>query len=240
MTISASARLVLRLLFVVGMVFIYVPLTIVVVNSFNADKTFSWPPQEWTLEWWQKMVTNQGVRDALLSSVIVAAIATLLALFLGTLVAMAIGRYSFFGRDTISLLVILPIALPGIVTGIALNTVFTSYLGGLTFMSIVIGHATFCIVVVYNNALARLRRVGTSFEEASTLFLIVARSWRFSSFFAASPTWRFKVRRFLFTTFISFASGVSSSAARARLRLRAATVSRVSSDLIFMDEVLGR
>lgn len=167
MTISASARLVLRLLFVVGMVFIYVPLTIVVVNSFNADKTFSWPPQEWTLEWWQKMVTNQGVRDALLSSVIVAAIATLLALFLGTLVAMAIGRYSFFGRDTISLLVILPIALPGIVTGIALNTVFTSYLGGLTFMSIVIGHATFCIVVVYNNALARLRRVGTSFEEAS-------------------------------------------------------------------------
>ena len=167
MTISASARLVLRLLFVVGMVFIYVPLTIVVVNSFNADKTFSWPPQEWTLEWWQKMVTNQGVRDALLSSVIVAAIATLLALFLGTLVAMAIGRYSFFGRDTISLLVILPIALPGIVTGIALNTVFTSYLGGLTFMSIVIGHATFCIVVVYNKALARLRRVGTSFEEAS-------------------------------------------------------------------------
>ena len=167
MTISASARLVLRLLFVVGMVFIYVPLTIVVVNSFNADKTFSWPPQEWTLEWWQKMVTNQGVRDALLSSVIVAAIATLLALFLGTLVAMAIGRYSFFGRDTISLLVILPIALPGIVTGIALNTVFTSYLGGLTFMSIVIGHATFCNVVVYNNALARLRRVGTSFEEAS-------------------------------------------------------------------------
>lgn len=167
MTISASARLVLRLLFVVGMVFIYVPLTIVVVNSFNADKTFSWPPQEWTLEWWQKMVTNQGVRDALLSSVIVAAIATLLALFLGTLVAMAIGRYSFFGRDTVSLLVILPIALPGIVTGIALNTVFTSYLGGLTFMSIVIGHATFCIVVVYNNALARLRRVGTSFEEAS-------------------------------------------------------------------------
>ncbi len=167
MTISASTRLVLRLLFVVGMVFIYVPLTIVVVNSFNADKTFSWPPQEWTLEWWQKMVTNQGVRDALLSSVIVAAIATLLALFLGTLVAMAIGRFSFFGRDTVSLLVILPIALPGIVTGIALNTVFTSYLGGLTFMSIVIGHATFCIVVVYNNALARLRRVGTSFEEAS-------------------------------------------------------------------------
>ena len=167
MTISASARLVLRLLFVVGMVFIYVPLTIVVVNSFNADKTFSWPPQEWTLEWWQKMVTNQGVRDALLSSVIVAAIATLLALFLGTLVAMAIGRYSFFGRDTISLLVILPIALPGIVTGIALNTVFTSYLGGLTFMSIVIGHATFCVVVVYNNAVARLRRTSPSLLEAS-------------------------------------------------------------------------
>ena len=113
------------------------------------------------------MVENQGVRDALVSSVIVASIATLIALFLGTLVSIALGRYRFFGRDSVSLLVILPIALPGIVTGIALNNVFTSYLGGLTFMSIVIGHATFCIVVVYNNALARLRRVGTGFEEAS-------------------------------------------------------------------------
>jgi putative spermidine/putrescine transport system permease protein len=167
MTISRTTRIVLRVLFLVGMAFIYIPLAVIVINSFNADRTFSWPPQEWTTEWWQRMVENQGVRDALVSSIIVASIATLIAMFLGTLVAMALGRYRFFGRDSVSLLVILPIALPGIVTGIALNNVFTSYLGGLTFLSIVIGHATFCIVVVYNNALARLRRVGTGFEEAS-------------------------------------------------------------------------
>jgi putative spermidine/putrescine transport system permease protein len=167
MTISRPARIVLRILFLLGLLFIYIPLGVVVINSFNADQTFSWPPQEWTTEWWQKMVENQGVRDALVSSIIVGLIATAIAMVLGTLVALALGRYSFFGRDTVSLLIILPIALPGIVTGIALNNVFTSYMGGLTFLSILIGHATFCIVVVYNNAIARLRRVGTSFDEAS-------------------------------------------------------------------------
>ena len=87
---------------------------------------------------------------------------------LGTLASLAVSRYSFFGRETISFLVILPIALPGIVTGIALNNTFTQVLGiDLSLFTIVVGHATFCIVVVYNNVLARLRRVSTSFEEAS-------------------------------------------------------------------------
>lgn len=167
MTISKTTKWVLGLLTVGGLTFIYAPLLIVVINSFNADRTFSWPPKEFTLEWWRKMLVNEGVRDAFISSVTVAAIATAIAMVLGTLIAMAVGRYSFFGRDVVSLLVVLPIALPGIVTGIALNNVFNNYLGGLSFLSIVIGHATFCIVVVYNNALARLRRMGTSIEEAS-------------------------------------------------------------------------
>jgi len=101
-------------------------------------------------------------------SVEVALLATLIALVLGTMCAMALTRYSFFGRNSISLLVILPIALPGIVTGIALNNAFRTIFGWeLGFLTIVVAHATFCIVTVFNNVQARLRRVGTTLEEAS-------------------------------------------------------------------------
>src|SRR5207245_2525452 len=104
----------------------------------------------------------------LLTSVKVALVATAIALVLGTLAALAVARHRFFGRETISFLVILPIALPGIVTGVALSDTFTQVLGiSLSLLTVIVGHATFCIVVVYNNAVARLRRVSTSFEEAS-------------------------------------------------------------------------
>jgi putative spermidine/putrescine transport system permease protein len=99
--------------------------------------------------------------------VVTAIFATAIALILGSLAAAAITRYDFFGRDTISLLFVLPIALPGIVTGIALNNVFTNFFGKLTLFTIVIGHATFCIVVVFNNVAARYRRLGTNLQEAS-------------------------------------------------------------------------
>jgi putative spermidine/putrescine transport system permease protein len=100
-------------------------------------------------------------------SVLTATFATVIALILGSLAAAAIARYKFFGRDVISLIFVLPIALPGIVTGIALNNVFTNFFGGLTFFTIIIGHATFCVVVVFNNVAARYRRMGATFEEAS-------------------------------------------------------------------------
>jgi putative spermidine/putrescine transport system permease protein len=147
--------------------FIYVPLAVVLLNSFSASATFAWPPPGLTLRWWQVAASNGGVRTAVLTSVQVALLATVVAVVLGTLASMALVRYEFFGRDAVSLLVVLPIALPGIVTGIALNTLFTGFLGGLTFLTLVIGHATFCIVVVVNNASARLRRMSGTVEEAS-------------------------------------------------------------------------
>src|SRR4029079_15313351 len=111
---------------------------------------------------------NAGARDAFFTSLEVAAIATLFALILGSLASPAGARFRFFGRETISFLVILPIALPGIVTGVALNTTFTQFLGvGLGFFTVDVGHATFCIVVIYNNVSACVRRVSGSFEEAS-------------------------------------------------------------------------
>ena len=168
MTISRNARLALAALMGVGLSFIYIPLSVVVINSFNASRTFSWPPTHFTAEWWSKALTNTGVREAIKWSVLAGLSATAIALVLGTVLAFAVSRYQFFGREVISLLVVLPISLPGIVTGIALNNAFTKQLGMSTgLLTVVIGHATFCIVVVYNNAIARLRRMGTSLQEAS-------------------------------------------------------------------------
>jgi len=166
-SISRGTRIVLTVFALIAFAFIYVPLGVILINSFSVDKNLTWPPSGFTTEWWGKAIDNQGVRDALVTSIGVGIAATIVAMVLGTLLAFALGRYSFFGRESLSLLVILPIALPGIVTGIALNNVFTSFLGGLTIWTLIIGHGTFCIVVVYNNAIARIRRMGGSVEEAS-------------------------------------------------------------------------
>lgn len=168
MTISKTARRILAALMGVGLAFIYVPLLVVVLNSFNSSRTFSWPPTDLTTLWWSKAINNPGVREALGWSITAGLLATTIALLLGTSLAFAISRYNFFGKNTYSLLVVLPISLPGVVTGIALNNAFTQTLGISTgLMTIVIGHATFCIVIVYNNAVARLRRMGSSLQEAS-------------------------------------------------------------------------
>ncbi|MEJ7707534.1 MAG: ABC transporter permease [Nocardioidaceae bacterium] len=166
--LSSAARWALRALVALALVFVYTPLVVVVINSFNADRTFSWPPRGLTLQWWRSASHSSGLRDALEQSVIVGLVATAIALVLGTLAAFALQRYRFFGKEAVSLLIILPIALPGIVTAIALSNAFTTILGiGLSIWSLVIAHATFCIVVVFNNVVARLRRLGGSIEEAS-------------------------------------------------------------------------
>jgi putative spermidine/putrescine transport system permease protein len=171
MTLSRGTRIALRVAMIVGLAVIYVPLFVVLINSFNADKTFAWPPTHLTGEWWTRAWQNGGVRGALWTSVKAGIGATAVAGVLGTMAAFAVQRYRFFGRETVSLLVILPIALPGIVTGIALNNAFRTVLSPLGIQlglfTVVVGHATFCIVTIYNNVLARLRRMGTNVEEAS-------------------------------------------------------------------------
>jgi putative spermidine/putrescine transport system permease protein len=148
--------------------FIYVPLVVIAIYAFSTSRAFTWPPPGFTFDWFDLAVNNPGARDAFLYSVKAGLLATALALVLGTLASIAVARHRFFGRETISFLVILPIALPGIVTGIALNSTFTQVLGmDLSLFTIVVAHATFCIVVVYNNVIARLRRLSGSFEEAS-------------------------------------------------------------------------
>jgi putative spermidine/putrescine transport system permease protein len=188
MHISSGMRWVLRAGTAVTLAFIYVPLIVIAIYAFNDSRSQAWPIDGLTLDWFDKAFHNPGVRDALWTSVKAATGATLIALALGTLAALAISRYRFFGRDTVSFLIILPIALPGIVTGMALNATFTQVLGvDLSLFTVIVGHATFCIVVVFNNAVARLRRSGTSLEEAS--MDLGANSWR-TFRFVTFPTLR--------------------------------------------------
>jgi putative spermidine/putrescine transport system permease protein len=168
MKLSRRATLLLRVAVGIALAFIYVPLIVIAIYAFNSSNILAWPPPGLTLDWFPKAVESQGARDALLTSLKAGLAATAIALLLGTLAALAVARHRFFGREAISFLVILPIALPGIVTGVALSNTFTQVLGvDLGLFTVIVGHATFCIVVVYNNAVARLRRISTSFEEAS-------------------------------------------------------------------------
>ncbi|MGI6874112.1 ABC transporter permease [Amycolatopsis sp. 3B14] len=168
MMLSKKTKYVLLAALVLGLAVIYVPLLVVLLNSVNSDTTFGWPPSGFTLEWWGRAAQNEGVLRALWTSLQAGLAATAIALVLGMMAAFALQRYRFFGKDTVSLLIILPIALPGIVTGIALNNAFLTILGvDLGLFTAIVAHATFCIVVVFNNVVARLRRMGGNLEEAS-------------------------------------------------------------------------
>jgi putative spermidine/putrescine transport system permease protein len=168
MSFSRATRGVLLVLTGLVLLFIHVPLALVVLNSFNVSRTFEWPPPGYTTKWWSAAVDSAGARNAIVVSVEVALVATAIALVLGTMAALALQRFRFFGRDTVSLLIILPIALPGVVTGIALANAFLTMFGiELGMLTLVVSHATFCIVTVFNNAIARLRRLGGNLEEAS-------------------------------------------------------------------------
>jgi putative spermidine/putrescine transport system permease protein len=166
--LSGTSKWLLRAGTAAALAFLYLPLVVIAIYAFNSTRVQKWPPAGLTFDWFDKALHNPGVRDALTTSLKAGLGATAVALVLGTLASVAVARYRFFGRETVSFLVILPIALPGIVTGMALNSTFTQVLGvSLGLLTIVIGHATFCIVVVFNNVVARLRRTSRSFEEAS-------------------------------------------------------------------------
>ena len=147
--------------------FLYLPLIILAIYAFNTSRIQAWPPSGFTFHWFGEALNNPAIRTAILNSFIVATIATAIALVLGTLAALAVQRYSFFGRESISFLLVLPIALPGVVTGIALQTSFVTFGVDFGLLTIVVGHATFCVVIAYNNVIARLRRLPRSPEEAS-------------------------------------------------------------------------
>ncbi len=162
------ASLGLKLAAVGGLLYLHVPLALILVYAFTTeDKSYQFPPPGLTLKWFAVAWNRADIWQALTLSVEVALVSTAIALVLGSLAAAAIYRSRFFGRESVSLLIILPIALPGIVTGISLRSAFSLAEIPFSFWTIVLGHATFCVVVVYNNVLARFRRTAPSLIEAS-------------------------------------------------------------------------
>ena len=165
---SDRAPLGLKIAAIGGLAFMHLPILLIFVYAFTTeDKSYQWPPPGLTLQWFGVTWGRTDVWEALSLSVRVASISTIIALVLGTLCAAAISRTRFFGREVVSLMIILPIALPGIITGISLRSAFNLADIPFSFWTIVLGHATFCVVVVYNNAVARFRRVSGSLVEAS-------------------------------------------------------------------------
>jgi len=164
---SRGARLWLGAATVAVLLFIYLPLAVVIGYAFNATGTVSWPPASFGFKWIEAALSNTGLQDAFVTSIAIGVGAAIIAVLLGTLAAFAVARYGFFGREAVSFIVVFPIALPGIVTGMALSTTFATVDLPLGLLSIIIGHATFCVVLVYNNVIARLRRTSRSLEEAS-------------------------------------------------------------------------
>lgn len=168
---SRLTRVLLRLGAALTLAFIYVPLFIIGLYAFNENVTQKWPIENFSTKWFSVAYEDEKVREALWLSLQAAIGATVIALVLGTLASLAVARYRFFGREVITFAVILPIALPGIITGLALQATITDVLGplGVSFglTTIIVGHATFCVVVVYNNVIARMRRTAGSLDEAS-------------------------------------------------------------------------
>jgi putative spermidine/putrescine transport system permease protein len=164
---SRAVRILLRIASGGVLVFLYLPLAVLVIYAFNDSRIQAWPPVSFSLKWFGAAAENPAVVNAVVNSLIAGALATGIALVLGTLAALAVHRFQFFGRETISFLLVLPIALPGVVTGIALQRTFKTLDIDLGLMTVVVGHATFCVVIAYNNVIARLRRLPASPEEAS-------------------------------------------------------------------------
>ena len=168
MTEGRVTRIALRLATGLVLSFIYLPLVILAIYAFNESRLQAWPPTGFTFHWFGEAAANPAVTSAVVNSVLVGLIATAAALVLGTLAALGVQRYAFFGKQTISFFLVLPIALPGVVSGIALRTSIITLGIDFGLLTIVIGHATFCVVIAYNNVIARLRRLPRSPEEASS------------------------------------------------------------------------
>jgi putative spermidine/putrescine transport system permease protein len=149
------------------LLFLFIPIFTIIIFAFDRSNVQSWPIQHYTTNWFSVAWHDEEVRSALTLSLKAGIQATILALLLGSAAAFAVHRFKFFGREAISLLLVLPLALPGIITGIALQSFFSFNGVNFSLTTIVIGHTTFCIVVIYNNVVARLRRTSASLNEAS-------------------------------------------------------------------------
>lgn len=167
MQISKRSQISLRATTYGLLVLLYLPLLLILILSFNTASSLTWPPKGFSIRWWSTFLDVESAREALLASTRLAFIAMVIAVVLGSMLSFALQRFEFFGKNSLSFLAVLPIALPGIVTGVALRNTFIRFGFDLGLISVIAGHTTFCIVVVHNNVVARLRRISPNLREAS-------------------------------------------------------------------------
>lgn len=169
--LSRATKIFLWVVVTFVLTFMYVPLFVLILNSFNESQISGWPIENFSTKWWVFASDYAPIRSALWNSVLVATGAMIIASILGTLVAFAMKGFEFFGRSTVNLLVVLPIALPGVVTGVAFSNTYSNFLSpagfNIGYFGMIVAHATFCIVMVFNNVFARLKRMNPSLQEAS-------------------------------------------------------------------------
>lgn len=147
--------------------FLYLPIAVLVAYSFNASRSLTWPMSGLTLEWYQKLASNSQLIEAFYNSIYVAVCATVLTLIIGVPAALALDRIDFPGKGLFRKLILLPIALPGIITGISMLILFRAIGFNLSLETVIIGHATALLAVVVTQVYARLQRVPASLSEAS-------------------------------------------------------------------------
>jgi len=164
---SRATRLSLGVFVGLVLAFLYVPIALICLYAFNSSNVQSWPIAGLTTRWFSPAIHDEDMQQALWLSLKAGLLATAIALVLGSLAAFGVHRFRFFGRESVSFLLVLPLALPGIISGMALNSFFVFWGSTFGLWTVVVGHATFCVVIVYNNVLARLRRVPGSLVEAS-------------------------------------------------------------------------
>jgi putative spermidine/putrescine transport system permease protein len=167
MQVSKRSRIALLATTYGVLIFLYLPLLLIFILSFNTANSLTWPPRGFSTRWWSTFLDVDSAREALISSTKLALIAMVISIVLGSMLSFALQRFEFFGKNSLSFLAVLPIALPGIVTGVALRNTFVRFGLDLGFVSVIAGHTTFCIVVVHNNVVARLRRISPNLREAS-------------------------------------------------------------------------
>lgn len=169
--LSRATKAFLLLIVAIVLIFMYAPLFILILNSFNESQISGWPIENFSTKWWIFAKDYEPIRAALLNSVLVATGAMVIAALLGTLIAFALKGFEFFGKGTVNLLVVLPIALPGVVTGVAFSNTYSNFLTpagfNIGYFGMIVAHATFCIVMVFNNVFARLKRMNPNLQEAS-------------------------------------------------------------------------
>ena len=158
------------------MAFLYLPILVLIVFSFNDNRITTLPLRGFTLRWYEAFINNADIQEAIVNSLYVATCATAITIVIGTTAAFALDRVDFPGKTVFRRAVLLPISLPGLITGISMLNLFRLMGMNLSLETVILGHATALTAIVLTQVYARLQRFNRRLEEASSD--LGARPWQ--------------------------------------------------------------